>query len=65
MSRTGRNPIPLPKGVEIKIDGKLVRIKGHKGALEVKLMEGITAEVRKDSDPFTGRGCSGTCFHHT
>ena len=45
MSRTGRNPIPLPKGVEIKIDGKLVRIKGPKGALEVNLMEGITAEV--------------------
>ena len=45
MSRTGRKPIPLPKGVEVKVDDKLVRIKGPKGALEVNLMEGISAKV--------------------
>jgi large subunit ribosomal protein L6 len=43
MSRIGRKPIPLPKGVEVKIEGDLVKVKGPKGALEVSLMEGITA----------------------
>ena len=45
MSRTGKKPIPLPKGVEIKIDDRLVRIKGPKGALEVSLMPVISAQV--------------------
>ena len=45
MSRTGRKPIPIPKGVEVKVEGDLVRVKGPKGALEVNLMTGISAEV--------------------
>jgi len=45
MSRIGKKPIPVPKGVEVKVDGALVRVKGPKGALEVSLMEGISGEV--------------------
>ncbi len=45
MSRTGRKPIPLPKGVEVKVVDGVVRVKGPKGALEVSLMQGISAEV--------------------
>lgn len=45
MSRTGRNPIPIPKGVEVKVEGSLVRVKGPKGALEVSLNQGISAQV--------------------
>jgi large subunit ribosomal protein L6 len=45
MSRTGRKPIPIPKGVEVKVNGNLVAIKGPKGALEVSLNQGISAEV--------------------
>jgi large subunit ribosomal protein L6 len=45
MSRIGKKPIPVPKGVEVKIDGSIVRIKGPKGALEVNLMKGISAQV--------------------
>lgn len=33
MSRIGRMPIPLPKGVEVKVDGPDVTVKGPKGAL--------------------------------
>ncbi len=32
MSRIGKLPIPAPKGVEWKIDGKTVSVKGPKGA---------------------------------
>jgi large subunit ribosomal protein L6 len=33
MSRIGQNPIPLPKGVEVKFDGPKASVKGPKGEL--------------------------------
>ena len=45
MSRIGKKPIEIPQGVDIKIDGRMVRVKGPKGQLEVGLMDGITGEV--------------------
>ena len=33
MSRIGRKPIPVPGGVEVKIEGNSVSVKGPKGAL--------------------------------
>lgn len=33
MSRIGRKPIPVPAGVDVKIDGSSVAVKGPKGAL--------------------------------
>ncbi len=33
MSRIGRKPITIPNGVEVKIDGATVSVKGPKGAL--------------------------------
>lgn len=37
MSRIGKQPIPVPPGVEVNIDGVKVRIKGPKGQLEREL----------------------------
>jgi large subunit ribosomal protein L6 len=34
MSRIGKKPIPVPKGVELKVDGQKVTAKGPKGQLE-------------------------------
>jgi len=34
MSRIGRKPIPVPAGVDVKIDGSTVRVTGPKGHLE-------------------------------
>ena len=34
MSRIGKKPIPVPNGVEVAIDGSLVRVKGPRGQLE-------------------------------
>ena len=33
MSRIGKLPIPVPAGVEVKIDGQIVEVKGPKGTL--------------------------------
>lgn len=37
MSRIGRLPISVPAGVEVKVDGNLVTVKGPKGELSHKV----------------------------
>ncbi|MGD9604162.1 MAG: 50S ribosomal protein L6 [Gammaproteobacteria bacterium] len=34
MSRVGKKPIPVPKGVEVQINGQAIAVKGPKGALD-------------------------------
>ena len=46
MSRVGKNPIPIPSGVDISVDGAVVTVKGPKGTLSHELPEAIT--VRQD-----------------
>ena len=35
MSRIGKSPVLVPQGVEVKVDGGQVAVKGPKGSLEV------------------------------
>ncbi len=44
MSRIGKNPIPVPDGVEVKIDGRKVDVKGKLGALSHTVNPGLTVE---------------------
>ncbi|OLC90251.1 MAG: 50S ribosomal protein L6 [Acidobacteria bacterium 13_1_40CM_4_58_4] len=44
MSRIGRKPIPLPKGVTVKIEGSTVAVQGPKGKLNTQLPPGIRME---------------------
>ncbi len=48
MSRVGRQPIPVPSGVEVTIQDRHVRVKGPKGQLERTIPSPIT--VRRDGD---------------
>lgn len=45
MSRVGKNPISLPKGVEIQTSGDTITVKGAKGQLSQKLSEGISIAI--------------------
>ena len=45
MSRIGKEPITIPSGVETKIDGQLVEVKGPKGTLNVNVPAPITVAV--------------------
>lgn len=45
MSRIGRKPINIPAGVEIKIDGSCVTVKGPKATLTQNINPVITAKV--------------------
>lgn len=49
MSRIGRQPITIPAGVTVVIDGKLVKATGPLGELSVTLMPGI-AIVQQENE---------------
>ena len=65
MSRVANNPVNLPKGVEVNINGSSVSVKGGKGTMEMTLTDGIgidvnegVAQVTYDFD--TNRAMAGT-----
>src|ERR671925_1954809 len=41
MSRIGKRPITIPKGVQVTIQGNAVAVKGPKGQLETRVPQGI------------------------
>ena len=44
MSRVAKKPLNLPKGVEYKLDGQQLTVKGPKGSLELQLPEAFALE---------------------
>ncbi len=59
MSRIGNKTIIVPEGVEVKIDGKHISVKGPKGTLEREIHKNISVEMngneikvtRPDNEP--------------
>ena len=45
MSRIGNKPITVPDGVEVKLDGNNITVKGPKGTLERELHKNITVTL--------------------
>ena len=65
MSRVANNPVNLPTGVEVNINGSSVSVKGGKGTMEMTLTDGIgidvnegVAQITYDFD--TNRAMAGT-----
>ncbi len=48
MSRIGKKPIAIPSGVEVRLDGREISVKGPKGALSLTLVEDV--EVAREGD---------------
>lgn len=48
MSRIGRQPITIPEGVEVTIDGNLVKVSGSRGTLTQKVLPGFTVEQKEN-----------------
>ncbi len=66
MSRIGNKPITVPAGVEIKIDGRHISVKGPKGILERDIepeislnLEGNVLTVSRDSDTRRSKSLHG------
>ncbi|MCB0272916.1 MAG: 50S ribosomal protein L6 [Bdellovibrionales bacterium] len=45
MSRIGKQPVTIPSGVTVEINGDLVKVSGSKGSLQYNLPELVTASV--------------------
>ena len=58
MSRIANNPVELPSGVEIKIDGQQISIKGGKGALSFDLHKDVEVEQADGTLKFGARSGS-------
>ena len=66
MSRIGKMPVAIPKGVEVKTDAGKVRVKGPKGELVSAIPVGLSVAVddgqvkiaRSNDEPHT-RACHG------
>lgn len=66
MSRIGKQPVPVPAGVEITIDGSRVTVKSNKGQLERSIhpsirivREGSELLVQRQSDAMQDRALHG------
>ena len=66
MSRIGRKPINIPAGVEVKVDGSCVTVKGPKGTLTQKFnsnmniaVEGTEIIVTRPNDEKDNRALHG------
>src|SRR6201985_301819 len=51
MSRIGKKPVSLPKGVTASVSGQTVKVKGPKGELSVNLVNDV--DVKADADGLT------------
>ena len=49
MSRIGKKPVALPKGVKVTIHGAEAVVEGAKGVLRSPILNGITLDVQADS----------------
>ena len=45
MSRIGKSPVSIPSGVEVKVDGTTVTVKGPKGELTQEIDSCVTIEI--------------------
>lgn len=48
MSRIGKSPVSIPKGVEIRKEGNLIKVKGTKGELSQHVDSDITVDIQPD-----------------
>ncbi len=55
MSRIANSPITLPNGVDIKIDGNSVNVKGQKGVLEFNLHSSVEIKQEEKNLLFSAR----------
>lgn len=48
MSRIGKLPVSIPKGVEVTMAGNLIKVKGPKGVLEHDVHRNITVKIETE-----------------
>ena len=47
MSRIGLKPVNLPAGVDVKVEGNTIVVKGPKGQLQEQISDRLTVEIKE------------------
>jgi len=63
MSRIGKEPVAIPAGVTVTVNGQKVTVKGKLGELTTEMRDGITAEVKDGKVVVSRRDDSLKAFH--
>ena len=53
MSRIGKSPVTIPSGIEVKVDGSLITVKGPKGELTQEVDSCVGLNIGGDTITFT------------
>lgn len=65
MSRIGNRELAIPAGVEVKIDGNIVTVKGPKGELSTKIDKHINVEINEGTVKVICNDANYSAFHGT
>ena len=65
MSRVANSPVALPKGVDIKVEGAHLSVKGGKGSLDLTPTDGVGVNVGEDVAIITYDGDSSRAMAGT
>lgn len=58
MSRIGKNPVAVPKGVTVDVKGQVISAKGTKGEMSLTLVDEVKATLEDDAITVAPRGDS-------
>jgi len=58
MSRIGKLPVKLPEGVNVTLEGQVIKVAGPKGNLEKKMPREVSAAVENGEVKVTAKGSS-------
>ena len=63
MSRIGKNPIAIPQGVEVKVEGQTVTVKGPKGTLTETFLDSVNIAVEDNNVVVTRKNDNARNIH--
>jgi len=63
VSRIGKKPVAIPKGVTVQVSDGMLKVKGPKGELSAKLHQAISVEATAEEAVVNVRGNSFDAVH--
>ncbi len=65
MSRIAKQPVVIPAGVEVKLDGQSIAVKGPKGNLELSIHQNVEAVIDENAVKFAHRNSGAVAMTGT
>ena len=65
MSRVANSPVTVPSGVEVKLDGRELSVKGSKGTLQMTIDSGVDVNQEDNTLTFAAKGAGSVSMSGT